>query len=66
MIHITPVLGAIETMEQPTLSDTVEVEIDTNEVLLNFEKNLDADQFREWWEQAGWSHFQEWLKTQEG
>ncbi len=47
-------------MEQPTLSDTVEVELSTHEVLLDFDKNIDADQFREWWEQEGWNHFLAW------
>jgi hypothetical protein len=47
-------------MEQPTISNKIEVEIRSDEVLLKFEYNIEADQFREWWEQEGWNNFLAW------
>lgn len=47
-------------MKKPTLEDTVETDLAPHEVLLSFDKNDDADEFRDWWESEGWQQFHDW------
>ncbi len=51
-------------MKPPTFEDTLEADVSTDQVLLDFDYNKEAEGFVDWWNQVGFELFEAWYEAQ--